>query len=96
MRPPTEKEFHEWLLHPETQAFRQGLELGLEELRHQWAAGKFQRDADPHATAIANAIALAQVQLTERWVNVDYEQFIAGLEEIEHDIDRNDIRRVPQ
>jgi len=82
---PTEEEVKGWLAHPTTRAFREMLRLGREELKERWAR-RMLRGETEHDTVILETVALAQIELTDKLLNLDYEQFIDGLtEEDEHE-----------
>lgn len=69
---PSEEEFQNWLLQPETRVFWDLLRRWKENLQDQWARGVFQEDS-VEETAMANANALGELNLLNQLLELSYE-----------------------
>ena len=75
---PAEEEFLAWLEDPVTQKFRKLLSSWLDSLKDQWVAGRFLSES-VEETALMNAGAAGEADVLKRLMELDYEQFAAGL-----------------
>ncbi len=68
----TEEEFHNWLLHPVTEQFREFLRASLVDLQNQWVEGNFTTETSD-GTAQANARSIGRGQTLLDVLNLDFE-----------------------
>lgn len=80
---PTEQAWEVWVQEPVTLAHRNLLRRWVGALHEQWENRNYQ-GSTAHETATMNAVALAQVDLLNKLINLDYQQLEDGLTDEEH------------
>lgn len=71
---PEEELFNEWLQHPTTKALRAIARRDFEQLKDDWAAGRFSA-ATEHERATKDANALGKCEILDGLVNIDFDFF---------------------
>jgi hypothetical protein len=75
---PTKDEFDAWLDHPMTRMFKSWAEKRKSDLKDHWAAGMFTDETDVKMIT-RNIGAIGECQMADRFINLDYEQFVGDM-----------------